>query len=64
MSRNQGTLFRQPEYKQAAQKFDGNPLNRTLVAFTQEDIGCDINLCLTNTLRKPYDGSKWAPTTT
>lgn len=37
----------------AAAKFDYDPINRTLVPFTQEDAGLYNNLPLVNTLREP-----------
>ena len=50
-----------PSNKVVTEKFDGNPLKRSLVPFTQEDAEQTINLPLTAVLRGHTDYSKWIP---
>lgn len=45
--------------KMMTTEFGGDPKNRTLTSFTLEDIGSEINLCLTDYLRKPYEKKDW-----
>ncbi len=52
-SARMGDLMRAPAHRPSASKYDFDPVNRTLVPFTQEDIDQFGNLPLINTLREP-----------
>jgi hypothetical protein len=52
-----------PKHRPSAIKYDFDPVNRTIVPFTQEDLEQFGNLPLINTLREPIRFNK-APQTT